>query len=131
MGYGYLASPYSGSVEVMQQRYEAALRIVGILLKKREWVYSPIVHAHEIAVRYAMPRDAKFWWEYNKTMMEAAERLLVLTLPGWRESVGVAMEVEFFSPLSKPILFVNPIDAGLGERPWAAPVIPPFELHAH
>ena len=91
MTYAYLASPYSGTPEQMQHRYEQVRECACNLLQNQH-VFSPIVHCHPMALRYAMPTDAKYWEAYNMAMMSRASRLLILAVDGWRESKGVAFE---------------------------------------
>jgi hypothetical protein len=89
----YLASPYSAASEdIMEARYLAALDAVARLLHQRRWVYSPIVHCHELAKRCGLPRDFTFWRDYNFAMLDRADAFCVLTLSGWEESRGVAAE---------------------------------------
>jgi hypothetical protein len=80
----YLASPYSAaSEELMEERYASALDAVAQLLRQRRWVYSPIVHCHELARRCGLPRDFAFWRDYNFAMLDRADAFCVLQLPGW------------------------------------------------
>ena len=89
----YLASPYfATSEDLMEQRYLAAIDAVAHLLQQRRWVYSPIVHCHELAKRCGLPRDFTFWRDYNFAMLDCANEFCVLQLPGWEESKGVAAE---------------------------------------
>jgi hypothetical protein len=109
MSFTYLASPYTHtSLDLMQQRYNEVMAATHWLLKHRIWVYSPIVHCHELAIRYRLPRDAKFWQAYNTTMLLASWRLLILTLPNWQDSVGVEYEMEVAEKHSLPINFLSP-----------------------
>ena len=95
MSFVYLASPYSSpSPEIRASRFLAVERATASLLKDRVWVYSPIVHCHAMSMRYGMPTDAAYWQEYNFAMLDRAMELLVLTLPGWQDSLGIAMELE-------------------------------------
>lgn len=103
----YLASPYTGTLEVMQQRYEAVRHVTATLLVNRRWVYSPIVHAHEIAVRHSLPRDFQFWMSYNDSAIEHMSGVDVLQLPGWRESKGVQYEIGIVKMLKKPLHFIS------------------------
>lgn len=103
----YLASPYSGTLEVMQQRYEKVLHATATFLTNKVWVYSPIVHCHEQAVRYNMPRDAAFWRAYNKHVIEHGTGVWVLQIPGWEASKGVTDEIGMAKELDKPLCYVS------------------------
>jgi len=90
----YLASPYTDpSAVIMDQRYEAAMHCTALMLRRRMYVYSPIVHCHELAKRHELPRDFEFWQKYDLHMLDRSSQILVLKLPGWQESRGVTAEL--------------------------------------
>lgn len=89
----YLASPYSSpDPGIMSERYTKTMIVTAGMLGERQWVFSPIVHCHEMARRLSMPADFEFWREYNYHMLELADEMLILTLPGWEASKGVWAE---------------------------------------
>ncbi len=90
----YLASPYSHkNNSVMEERYFAAMDCTAWLLGRREWVYSPIAHCHELAKVHELPKDFNLWKEYNTHMLEKADELYVLEIEGWKDSIGIAEEM--------------------------------------
>lgn len=96
-GFIYVASPYSHeSQSIVESRYFGVMAYVAELLDKQQWCYSPILHCHPMANRYNLRTDAEFWKNYNQAMMLAASGLHVLTLPGWRKSLGVASEIAWW-----------------------------------
>jgi len=104
----YLASPYSHPDPlIMKTRFLLAEQVTAAFLTRRLWVYSPIVHCHELAQRYELPTDFAYWQEYNIDMLRRSDYLTVLTIPGWRESVGVAGEISVARMLSMPVRLVN------------------------
>lgn len=105
----YLASPYlDDSQVVMRERYIKALKACGELLNEGFLVFSPIVHCHPIAVRFDLPRDFKFWKEFNASFLEGwAEAVYVLQLTGWAESDGIADDVRTAVAAGKPIFYSN------------------------
>lgn len=89
----YLASPYSSPEPFIQEeRYLKACRATHYLLEKRIWVFSPIVHCHELAKMINLPKDAAFWQEYNFAMLARADKLIILRIEGWEAFVGVRGE---------------------------------------
>lgn len=103
----YLASPYSRpDAFVREQRYLQAAKATVHLLHKREWVYSPIVHCHTIAQLGDLPKDFDFWRDYNFAMLEKADKLLILRVEGWENSVGVKAEIAHASQLNKPVEYL-------------------------
>jgi hypothetical protein len=95
MSFIYIASPYSGTPEVMQERFEAAELFTVRLLNEGLPVYSPIVHCHALAEKYDLPKDFDFWQNHNRAILSKASGLIVLRLDGWRDSRGVQAEIEF------------------------------------
>lgn len=119
MSFLYVASPYShANPEIMHQRFLRAEHYCANALRNNHWVYSPIVHCHEMARRHGLPTDAKFWAAYNKAMMEAASGLEVLMLPGWTESKGVNEELGYAQ-----LLFNLPIHHIPENHEWLRPRI--------
>ena len=108
--FAYLATPYAHKTAYMRDlRAKAALRIVGFLMKNRLYVFSPIVHNHKINQSGAL----KGWthedmMNYDAPFMTAASVLIVGTLPGWTQSMGIKKERITFNDLKKPELIYNP-----------------------
>jgi len=104
MTYHYLASPYSSpDPAIMHERALAAQQATAWLLIRRTWVYSPIVHCHELALAHSLPKDFDFWKEYNFAMLERAQGLIILTIDGWKESKGMTAEIAYARELGLPI----------------------------
>lgn len=78
------------------------------LLKQRKWVYSPIVHCHELAKVHELPRNFEFWKEYNDVMLLGSHTLYILNLDGVMESKGVQDEAELAQQERKPIFWLTP-----------------------
>lgn len=108
MSYTYLASPYSHlSADVRHARYIEAMRATLWLLQHRQWVFSPIVHCHEIAVLNDLPTNALYWRDFNRAMLEKASSFTILALEGWDKSNGIADEIDTAHDLSIPIRFLT------------------------
>ena len=100
----YLASPYShGDPAVVAERFERTQAATVWLLGQRIWAYSPIVHCHELATKYKLPTDAKYWEDYNHNMIAKLSGVIVLLLPEWCSSKGVLAEVLHALDCNKPI----------------------------
>lgn len=107
-GYQYVASPYSDpDPYVRQMRYFGVLRATQRLLNRGIWVYSPIVHCHEMAKLFGLPFEAGFWRAYNRAMLVPAKGLIVIRLDGWSQSVGLKEELEISIALKKRITYAN------------------------
>jgi nucleoside 2-deoxyribosyltransferase len=103
----YLASPYHSDAAIREQRFRAACRAAAALLREGKTVVSPIAHSHPL-VEHGLPTTWEFWRRYNVEYLQRCDALIVLTLDGWQESVGVQAEIRIAGGLGKPISFSAP-----------------------
>lgn len=104
----YLASPYTHADPlIIKTRFLLVEQCTAILLSRREWIYSPIVHCHELALKNELPSDFDFWKEYNIHMLRSSSKMYILDIPGWRESKGVSGEYAFAQSAYIPVTFVT------------------------
>lgn len=102
----YVASPYSSpDREVEISRYEKVMEFMTerVNEKPSEVLYSPILHCHDWAERFTLSKDAAWWRRHNLSILQRASGLFLLTLPGWQESKGVKVEIDFAIDLYLPI----------------------------
>jgi len=103
----YLASPYSHSLPIiMERRYAAAMAATAKLLGEGRVIYSPIVSFHTVALSHNLPTSFSFWERINLGVLQHCSNLIVLQLDGWKESVGVAGEVEFALSKNIPVEYM-------------------------
>ena len=100
----YLAGPYShNDPEVRESRYNEHLRHLAHCLNDGLVVFSPIVHWHVVATTHMLPTEWAFWRTLDFAFLERCDRLFVLKLDGWENSVGLAAELEFARQRNIPI----------------------------
>jgi len=104
----YLASPYSASgPAVREARFQAACRATAELMRAGRIVYSPIVFSHPLTA-FGLPTDWSYWERYDREFLQRCDEVVVLTLDGWQQSVGVKAEIRLATELAKPVSFLNP-----------------------
>lgn len=104
----YLASPYTHpDPQVVQSRFLSAMQYTADCLCAKEFIYSPIVHCHELATRHTLPTDFDFWKSYNFHMLGRADELRVLMLDGWETSKGVSAEIMLAQELGIKTVYVR------------------------
>ena len=109
MGYSYLASPYTHpDPEIRLKRYEASCKAAAKLMKKGYAIFAPIAHSHPIEAHFDKPEGFDFWMAQDLPILQGADRLIVLTLPGWKKSKGVAREIQEAEEIGMPIEYVKP-----------------------
>jgi len=110
----YLACPYSHpDPAVREARFHAVNRAAGEMMGRDMLVFSPISHSHPIAVDHGLPTDFAYWAAYNRATLSRCDRLVVLCLPGWRDSVGVRGELAIAHETGIPVEFLD----STGDRP--------------
>lgn len=103
----YLASPYSHDSDVIRyQRYEAVLAYVATHISYQV-LYSPIMHFHDLAERYSLPKGFDFWRRLNESILFRCNALHVLMLDGYEESIGVDAEIKFARTNHIPVVYVS------------------------
>lgn len=104
----YLAGPYTHKKESMQtDRFNALTEFAANLMRDHDMVvYSPITHCHPIA-EYGLPGGWEYWERNCEAMLSRCNKMIVLKLPGWKESVGVKGELEIAERLGIPVEYVD------------------------
>ena len=104
----YLACPYScDDPVIMSYRVAEATDKTAQRMVQGYNVFSPLTHSDPVA-DYLPPEirwDHGFWLERDFQIIERADELHVLKLPGWDKSYGVAREIEFAQLLGKPVIY--------------------------
>lgn len=91
----YVASPYSHDDEsVREARFVEVCKASALLLSLGLKVFCPIAHTHPIIKHGNMGYGFEHWKELDALMVYKSDLLLVLMLPGWQLSKGVAAECE-------------------------------------
>jgi hypothetical protein len=109
IGLAYLATPYTKYPLGIERAFIDAAALAAQLMRACVKVYSPIAHTHPLAVHgHIDPLDHAIWLPFDEAMMAAADVLIVARMEGWRESKGIAHEVEFFERAGKPIFDLDP-----------------------
>lgn len=121
----YLASPYTFKCDsdvqraaVMQHRHDLVAEALAVLMREGRNVYSPIKHCHGLH-KFGLPTDWEYWEKVDGDMIRRVDELWVLTIDGWKESVGVTAEVKIAHSLAKPVHYWLP-PGWTHEKPGAA-----------
>lgn len=111
MSFVYLASPYTPhDGESREARMECACKAAAELMKQGHRVFAPIPHSHQIG--YHLPEhletDHAFWMDQDLAILRHASKLIVLCLPGWEKSKGVAQEIAAATAAHIPVEYMAP-----------------------
>ena len=103
----YLAVPYSHpDLIVRQARFQTANICAAHLMRQGMHVFSPISHTHPIALAGQLPLGFDYWGAFDMAFLSVAKRIIVVTVDGWKESVGVTKEIAIADGLGLPISFM-------------------------
>ena len=118
----YLATPYSDpDPAVMTMRFKVAAAVSAEMMRAGVTVFCPIVHGHPMAEAGSLPRDWRFWEEYDRKCLSVSARLAVLRQEGWDRSEGVAREMRIAEETGMPIEYIDPPKAGRDEATAKTP----------
>lgn len=116
----YLAAPYTYEHEdservalIQRLRFETINDFAAQLMLDGVRLFSPISHCHPIALAGDLPTSWAFWEKYDREMLSACNRLVVLRLPGWDKSTGVQNEIKISREMGLPIEHIDPFIFGL------------------
>lgn len=102
----YLAAPYGHEDPVvMAQRREAITAATKRMIRGGLRVFSPITYSAELHPD-GEPPDG--WYEFDLEFVRRSDMVAVLTLPGWKESRGVGLEIDLAEELGLPVYSVDP-----------------------
>jgi hypothetical protein len=102
-------------MEVRVSRFEASAHAAADLIHRGMFVYSPITMTHPIDLVMSEEGEtmgSDYWCDFDEAFMRVCSEMIVLTIPGWRESSGIARETRFFEDAGKPVRYALPTADG-------------------
>lgn len=103
----YLSLPYTHQEwSVRSWRYHRARQALFLLWEQGTPAICPVVLGHEFEARRGKgkpPMPHEFYMRMSLNILPTCTHLLVLTLPGWRDSKGVEAEVTLAARLGRPV----------------------------
>jgi len=107
----YLAAPYTHvDAAVRAERMREVDRFAAHMFRQGKVLYSPLSHTVRLAEDNDLPDKWDFWAPTDYVYLSLSKELLVLMLPGWEKSVGVAHEIKYAKEHGIPVEYVEPLD---------------------
>jgi hypothetical protein len=106
-GFYYLASPYSKYPGGPDRACADVCLLAARMFMAGVSVFSPIAHTHAIAVAGDLAGHFEQWAAFDEAMIAASEGVIVAMMQGWRESSGIAAEIEIAQRLGKPVRYMD------------------------
>jgi hypothetical protein len=112
----YLACPYThADSKIRIQRFEASAHAAAYLIHRGMFVYSPITMTHPIDLvmnEEGETMGSDYWCDFDEAFMGVCREMIILTLPGWRDSNGIKREIAYFNTVGRPIRYMSANEEG-------------------
>lgn len=106
----YLASPIKHeNIAVIAARRVHNTMAQVTLMSAGYCVYSPLCHCFFAKLNGKLPDTWEFWAPPSYAQLGRSDGMIILTLEGWRVSVGVAAEVDFCLKHRIPMFTMNTV----------------------
>ena len=105
----YLAAPfYDPDPDIRFERFESIIRCHAKIISEGYFCFAPVAHGYPASVQpeYNSVTE-KYWLRLDLKCAVICRVLLVITLPGWEDSIGIKEETVYFSEKSKPIFYIS------------------------
>lgn len=113
MAFYYLSNPYNGTEAEKDERADICKQVCFHFIRQGISVLSPIVHNHAMYKHPAITKTIdnfsvterfEFIMAFDLNILQQAKAMLLLKLPGWEKSRGVAYEIEYCHEHNIPII---------------------------
>jgi hypothetical protein len=105
----YLGLPYSSADPFIEDwRAEISNMVAVDLTKQGRIIFAPISAWHHLARKYKLPGTFEYWLRLDEEFIKVSKKLLIITLPGWRESTGVTEEIKLAHKYYVPVKYIDP-----------------------
>lgn len=108
----YFASPYfHEDPKVIEERVKIVEDVIVAYINSesnRSWVFpiSPVLYTHNLQNKGAEPLLG--WYTLDLALLKKADKMIVLAIEGWKQSIGVQLEIAAAKVLGIPIHIHSP-----------------------
>lgn len=102
----FISIPYEKQKELS---YKTACTVAAKLLEAGNAVIAPVIEGHAIETeldRQVLP-NKRWIWQQSLELLRRCNVVVVVTLPGWGESEGVAQEIQLANRLDIPVMYCD------------------------
>jgi hypothetical protein len=106
----YVASPYSHpNPEIRKERYELAVKSAKTLTRLGYSAFVPIAYdgLWDLDPNYTVDHSWSFWEKIDLPILDRCAALILLELPDWDASRGVAGELEHCEKVGIPVMCIS------------------------
>lgn len=100
----FIACPYSDpDGKVVEMRFQTSTQAAAELALQGVATYSQITMTHPINLELSKSGKKIQWSKIDEVFLSRCDGLIVLTVPGWEKSGGVAAEIKYFKDKNLPV----------------------------
>lgn len=104
----YLATPYSHPNKGVKTCRGVIAELIGSKLVEMGYhIFGPIAESSQYTKYTDIGGNWEFWSTHDRLMLERCDGLIVCTLKGWEESIGVTAEIAHATELNIPVYYVD------------------------
>jgi hypothetical protein len=103
----YIACPFT-KVQNKEDLIECLSKLTANMFARSLVPFSPILHNWVAWKAGLLPTEAVHWREYNRTMIQWADALYLVTFNDWKESDGVRFELNEARFQEIPVYTIDP-----------------------
>lgn len=104
----YLAVPFTHKEKWVQHlRYLLVTAVGDLLIREGMDIFSPITESYMYQTIGNTGGTFNTWKDHDFLMLSKCDKLLVLTLPGWKASIGVTAEINYAKRHKIPIVYLD------------------------
>ena len=92
-GLTYVAMPYTGTHEEIQERMNLFLAVDAHLILQGRYTVSPL--SKHFSLEHGLGANWADWKDYSYTLIDRCEEMYVIDCEGWDKSVGVLEEIHY------------------------------------
>ena len=111
----FLACPYGhDDAAVVEQRFAISNAVAAKIIQGGGAVFSQVSMSHPINQSLShldKAGIARVWGPVDRVFMDAMDELVVVDIDGWKESSGVAREIEFFRDRERRVSLWSDVEA--------------------
>jgi nucleoside 2-deoxyribosyltransferase len=93
--------------QIREERFEKVSEVAAKLFNSGFDVFSPISMSHPIAKYMENAGQFDVWEEFDYRMILLSHMLFVLCVNGWKDSDGVAKEINFAKEQGIPVIYIT------------------------
>lgn len=93
--------------ELREKRFKIINRVTGKLNQSGFAIISPISQSHPVALECGLEGEFDFWADIDYNLIIRCDMVFVLCLDGWKDSEGVAAEINFAKQNNIPVVFLT------------------------